>query len=168
MSRLGPWSTALLLAFSAAGLASSLLVLYEYYTLHRPPPLCEIPRDQGPIQLNCELVLSSPYSRVGPFSLDALAAAWFIVNISLALIVVYAPLGVARASARALFGWRFVGLAIVPYLVYVELFVIRAICIYCTIMHAMIIADFIVVSVMLFGSRSPLRRALWGAGDSHR
>ena len=168
MSRLGPAATALLLAFSLAGLASSLLVLYEYYTLHRPPPLCEIPRDQGPIQLNCELVLSSPYSRVGPFPLDALAAAWFIINISLALAALYAPLGAARASARALFGWRFVGLAVVPYLVYVELFVIRAICVYCTIMHVMIIADFVVVSLLLFGRRSPLRRSLWGAGASHR
>jgi len=35
-----------------------------------------------------------------------------------------------------------VGIAVVPYLVYVELAVIRAICLYCTVMHAAIVVDF--------------------------
>ena len=160
MSRVGPLATALLLAFSAAGLASSVLVLYEYYTLHRQPPFCQYPLHGGPIRLDCQLVLSSPYSRVGPVPLDELAALWFIANISLVLAVLYAPLRAARASARALFVWRFIGLSVVPYLVYVELFVIRAICIYCTVMHAMIVADFTVISALLFRRASPLRRAL--------
>lgn len=155
---------ALLLAFSALGLASSSLVLYEYYKLHRPPPLCTIPQAQprvGDVAINCQLVLSSPYSKVGPVSLDELAAIWFVINIALVLLTVFAPATLARATFRALFGWRFIGVAVVPYLVYIELFVIHAICIYCTTMHAAIVADFTVITLLMFRRSSELRRALF-------
>jgi uncharacterized membrane protein len=52
-----------------------------------------------------------------------------------------------------LFGWRFIGIVIVPYLVFVELFLVKAICIYCTVMHVAIIADFIIISYLLFYKR---------------
>lgn len=42
------------------------------------------------------------------------------------------------------------GIIIVPYLVFVELFLVRAICIYCTMMHVAIVADFIIISYLLF------------------
>jgi uncharacterized membrane protein len=160
--RATPVELALLLTMSSFGLAASALVLYEFYTLHRLPPLCQYHPNSGGIQLNCYAVLTSPYSRVGPFSLDALAAAWFIINICLSLIVCLAPLAAARLALRALFAWRFVGIAVVPYLVYVELAVIRAICLYCTIMHAAILVDFAVISYVLFSRRSRLRAVIMG------
>ncbi|MFP3169365.1 MAG: VKOR family protein, partial [Thermoproteus sp.] len=39
--------------------------------------------------------------------------------------------------------------AVLPYLLYVELAVLKALCLYCTIMHAFIIIDFILISVFL-------------------
>jgi len=51
---------------------------------------------------------------------------------------------------------------VVPYLVYVELAVIRAICLYCTVMHAAIVVDFIVISYVLFSRRSRLRAVIMG------
>jgi hypothetical protein len=38
---------------------------------------------------------------------------------------------------------------IVPYLVFIELVLVKAICFYCTIMHIAIIADFIIISCLL-------------------
>ncbi|MGC9071465.1 MAG: vitamin K epoxide reductase family protein [Acidilobus sp.] len=161
-SRATPGELALLLSMSAVGLASSSLVLYEFYTLHRLPPFCEYHPHTVSIQLNCYAVLTSPYSRLGPFSLDALAAAWFIVNIALALLISLAPLAIARLSLTAIFWWRFIGVAVVPYLVYVEVFIVRAICVYCTVMHCAILADFGVISYLLFSTRSRLRGAILG------
>jgi len=91
--RATPAELALLLTMSSFGLAASALVLYEFYTLHRLPPLCQYHPNTGGIQLNCYAVLTSPYSRVGPFSLDALAAAWFITNICLSPCLPGAPDG---------------------------------------------------------------------------
>jgi Predicted membrane protein len=51
-------------------------------------------------------------------------------------------------------GWRFIGIAIVPYLIYIELAIVRAICVYCTIMHSAIIIDFILITVLLRGSQA--------------
>ncbi|HEY6282345.1 MAG TPA: hypothetical protein VIW22_00285, partial [Nitrososphaerales archaeon] len=40
--------------------------------------------------------------------------------------------------------------------VFVELFLIRAICVYCTIMHVAILVDFVVISYLLFFGRHSL------------
>ncbi|MGC8566885.1 MAG: vitamin K epoxide reductase family protein [Caldisphaera sp.] len=78
----------------------------------------------------------------------------------LSLTVLYAPALIAKSSLSMLFIWRFIGLAIVPYLIYLELVVLHAICIYCTIMHGMIIADFTIISLLVFSKRSPIRSIL--------
>ncbi len=77
-----------------------------------------------------------------------MAAAWFIINA--ALVTWYSVSSRASSILKAIMGgWRFIGIAIVPYLIYIELAVVRAICVYCTIMHAAIIIDFILVTVLL-------------------
>jgi uncharacterized membrane protein len=65
-----------------------------------------------------------------------------------------------RTSLKALFGWRFLGIVIVPYLVFVELFLAKAICVYCTIMHVAIIADFLIISYLLFYKKHGLIEAV--------
>ncbi len=42
------------------------------------------------------------------------------------------------------------GIIIVPYLVTIEFVVLKAICIYCTIMHFAILIDFAIVTYFLF------------------
>lgn len=138
----------LLTAFSAGGFISSLLVLYMWYVLGRLPPGCYLPQAVLPgVTIDCLRVLTSPYSHVGPVPLDALASVWFMANIG--LVVAYFYLLPADSVVRALYYWRIVGLAILPYLLFVELAVLKALCLYCTIMHIFIIIDFIIITLFI-------------------
>ncbi len=148
---------------SLFGLIASATVIYEWSILHTTPPFCTL--SNAPI-INCAAVFSSPHSNlaIGPFtfSLEYLAALWFIVDIALVATVVFARKDTARKTFKALFAWRFLGIVMVPYLVYLELFQIKAICLYCTVMHIAIIADFVVITYLVFSPRSSIRRDLTG------
>jgi len=137
----------LLLAFSAGGLASSLLVVYLFYLLKTLPPGCFAEAELLPgVTLDCVKVLTSSYAYIGPVPLDVAAAAWFMVNIAAALWLYHT---LSRRSAAFIFWWRLLGLAILPYLLYLEFAVLKAVCLYCTIMHIMIVADFAVITLFL-------------------
>lgn len=137
----------LLTAFSIGGLISSILVLYMWYILGRAPPGCYAPSRILPgVTIDCVKVLSSPYAHVGPVPLDGLAAVWFAVNIGIVIAYFYAY---RRRLLTTLFYWRLVGLAILPYLLYVEIVMLKALCLYCTIMHIFIIIDFILISLFI-------------------
>jgi uncharacterized membrane protein len=145
----------LLVAMSLFGLWASSEVLIVYYTLKQSLPFC--PLQQGPgIALNCYAVLSSRYSQIFGIPLELLAVGYFIVNLLLVYLIAFGTDRLFKASLKTLFGWRFLGIIIVPYLVFVELVLIRAICIYCTIMHVAIIADFVIISYLLFYKRISL------------
>jgi uncharacterized membrane protein len=85
--------------------------------------------------------------------LELFAVAYFVINIVLVCLIAFGSHRLFRTSLNVLFGWRFLGIAIVPYLVFVELFLVRAICVYCTVMHVAIIADFLIISYLLFYRR---------------
>ncbi|ACB40093.1 vitamin K epoxide reductase family protein [Pyrobaculum neutrophilum] len=137
----------LLVAFSAGGLAASLLVIYLFYLLGALPPGCYADVELLPgVTMDCVRVLTSRYAYIGPLPLDAAAAVWFVVNIGAALWL-YRTL--SRRAARFVFWWRLLGLAILPYLVYLEFAVLKAVCIYCTVMHIFIVADFVVITLFL-------------------
>lgn len=144
------WPKLLLLVFmSIFGLWASSMVMIVYYTLKQSLPFCPLQKTPG-IVVSCEAVLDSSYSQVFGIPLELFAVAYFIINLLLVYFIAFGSDRLFRTSLRVLFGWRFLGIAIVPYLVYVELFLIRAICIYCTIMHVAIIADFAIISYLLF------------------
>ena len=137
----------LLIVFSLAGLVSAALVIYLFYVLGTTPPGCYAQWEILPgVTADCIKVLTSEYAYLGPVPLDAAAAAWFVVNIAAAL---WLYKSLARRAARFIFWWRLVGVAILPYLIYLEFAVLKAVCIYCTIMHAMILADFAVITIFL-------------------
>lgn len=137
----------LLVAFSAGGLVSAALVVYLFYVIKTTPPGCYPELEVLPgVTLDCIKVLTSEYAHIGPVPLDVAAAAWFAVNIAAAFWL-YKTL--AKKAARFIFWWRLVGLAILPYLLYIELAVLKAVCIYCTLMHIFIVADFIVITLYL-------------------
>jgi uncharacterized membrane protein len=139
----------LLVAMSMFGLWASSMVMILYYTLKQSLPFC--PVQQGPgIVLNCDAVLDSMYSQVFGIPLELFAVAYFVINLLLVYFIAFGSDRVFRTSLNILFGWRFLGIAIVPYLVFVELFLIKAICVYCTYMHVAIIADFVIISYLLF------------------
>jgi uncharacterized membrane protein len=96
------------------------------------------------------MVLSSRYSQIFGIPLELFAVAYFALNLLLVYLIVFGSDRLFRLSLNILFGWRFLGIVIVPYLIFVELVLIKAICVYCTIMHVAIIADFVIISYLLF------------------
>jgi uncharacterized membrane protein len=134
---------------SIFGLWASTMVVVVYYALRQTLPFCPVSRGPG-IVLDCNTVLSSPYSQILGVPLEIFAVAYFVVNVALICFVTFAGNFLSRISFRTLFAWRFLGILIVPYLLYVELVVLRAVCLYCTMMHIAIIADFAMISYFLF------------------
>lgn len=148
----------LLMAMSFFGLWASSMVVIVFWALKQTLPFC--PTGSYSIfgllfvHLDCGEVLRSPYSMVFGFPLELLAVVYFITNLALVYLIAFASDRIFRLSLRTLFAWRFLGLLMVPYLLFVELFLLRAICVYCTIMHIAIVLDFIVISYFLFYKKS--------------
>ena len=135
----------ILVVMSLFGLAAALEVFASYYYMHQTPPGCT---PGG--YFDCDKVLGSTYSQVFGIPLELFAVAYFMVNLALVYLIAFGSEGVFRRAIRVLFGWRFLGLLLVPYLVIIELFMIHAVCIYCTMMHVAIVADFIIITYLLF------------------
>jgi uncharacterized membrane protein len=139
----------ILVLMSIIGLAASLEVVITYYTLNQLPPFC----GQGSlfgIRFDCGAVLGSTYSAIYGVPLEFLAVGYFVVNLALVYLIAFGSDRMSHLSLRTLFGWRFIGIILVPYLVFVEVVLIKAICVYCTIMHVAIVADFVIISYLLF------------------
>lgn len=139
----------LLLVMSAFGLVAASTVLVTYYEMKTAPPFCTA-GSVGGIALNCNAVLGSRFSQFFGIPLEFFAAGYFVVNVMLVCLIAFGSERVFAGSLNILFGWRFLGLIFVPYLVSVEVFILKAICIYCTIMHVAIVADFVVITYFLF------------------
>jgi uncharacterized membrane protein len=137
---------------SAFGLWASSMVLVIYQELHQQLPGCSA--NSNIFRIDCNAVLSSPYSQIFGIPLEVFAVIYFIANLSLILLVSFGSDRVYSVALKLLFGWRFLGLIIVPYLLTVELLIIKAICLYCTVMHISIIADFVIISYLLFYKHS--------------
>ena len=150
MRRISWKKLALLVAMSIFGLWASLMVVIIFYTLHEGLPYCVVPTKVFGITIDCATVLESKYSSVFGAPLELLAVVYFIINLALIYLVSFASDALSRISLRILFVWRFIGLAIVPYLVSLEVLVLKAICLYCTAMHVAIVVDFCIITYFLF------------------
>jgi uncharacterized membrane protein len=147
--RISRFKLLLLVAMSAFGLIASTMVVVIFYYLKDSLPFCPTSTGSG-IVFNCGIVLGSSYSVVFGVPLELLAVVYFIVNLTLVYIIAFGRRRAFEVSLDFLFVWRFIGILIVPYLVFVELVILKAICVYCTIMHVAIVADFIIISYFLF------------------
>lgn len=134
-----------LVVMSLFGLGAALEVFITYYYLGQSLPLCT----PGSF-FDCTRVLGSSYSQFFGIPLELFAAAYFIINLALVYLIAFGSDRIFRRSIEVIFVWRFLGLMIVPYLVVVELFILHALCVYCTMMHVAIVADFIIISYLLF------------------
>lgn len=148
--RASPLKLLILVVMSIVGLTASSVVLYLYYLLHQQLPGCHPNQTFWGISLNCGAVLSSSYNSIYGLNLDVLAVAYFIVNLALIFLVAFGSDWLYGKAFKVLFAWRFVGLAIVPYLMTVEFVILRTVCIYCTIMHLSILIDFIIITYFIF------------------
>lgn len=153
--RVSPLKLLILVVMSIVGLTASSIVLYLYYMLHQQLPGCPLSSQTfWGISLNCGAVLSSSYNSIYGFNLDILAVAYFIVNLALIFLVAFGSDWLYAKAFKVLFAWRFVGLAIVPYLMTVEFIILRTVCIYCTIMHVSILIDFAIITYFVFYKRN--------------
>lgn len=94
-------------------------------------------RLQPLLEADCGRVYLIPQASILGIHLSVIAPGYFALASS--LVVAYTLLGVRAAAAPAL-ALYLAGALAVPYLVYLEVFVAEAICIWCTIMHASIVS----------------------------
>ena len=123
------------LSFVAVAIASHLTV-----THYSDPAALACP-DRGLV--NCTLVTTSSWSVVLGVPLAVLGLVWAVAMTALTLPWAW-PSGAAWVD-RARLAASGTGAAMVMYLVYVELFRIGAICLWCTAMHLTVVALFGVV-----------------------
>ena len=129
------------LALSLAGVGISIYLTLLHYA--GATPACP---ESGPV--NCEAVLTSSYSVIAGTTIPTSAAgiAWFGVS---------ALLWGWRAGPLHLV-WSAIGLATALYLVFVELVVIRVICLWCTAAHVLVFG-IALIAVTVWTSREPAR-----------
>ena len=125
--RLERWRSPLTVLVAAAGLADSVYLTIAHYA--DAPLACA---NTGAV--NCDLVTRSSYGTLGetgvPVSLTGVA--WFAVALAIALWLWLRP---GLRPALALLGWSAIGIAVVVYLVYVELVRLHHLCEWCTGVH---------------------------------
>jgi uncharacterized membrane protein len=132
-----PWARWGALGLSLAGLAVSTYLAVEHYsaasTLACP--------ETGLV--NCQKVTTSPESIV----IGVPVAVWGLAFFTFLVAVTAPPAWRAEHVwlDRIRVGLSFAGVASVMYLIYVELFVIDAVCLWCTVVHLLTIALFAVL-----------------------
>jgi uncharacterized membrane protein len=117
---------------SIVGLGIAIYLSVVHLARGQVPLLCS---SAGAI--NCEEVTTSAQSTVGPIPVAFLGVLWFAVLMGL---LVRGPRP-ALAPARLL--WSAAGLLFVFYLIYAELFLIGALCLWCSFVHAIVILLFL-------------------------
>ncbi|NIK59774.1 vitamin K epoxide reductase family protein [Kribbella shirazensis] len=133
-----PWAT---LVVSVAGLAVSAYLTYEHFTAGSTLA-CP---DTGVV--NCAKVTSSQYSKLFGIPVALLGLAFFAGMTALSVPQMW------RTSSRWPGRLRLVGvltgMVFVCYLIWAELFQINAICLWCTVVHALTLVLFALVIIRL-------------------
>jgi uncharacterized membrane protein len=135
-----------MLAFGVIGLLTS---TYLTYLSMMPPTSCPIGEFAF---LSCNEVIYSTYAKVFGVSVAVLGLDWFVVALGLILL--------AQRSRRfrySLVAWSLLGTVGVTGFVYTEVFLVGALCPFCTIAHAMGIAVLILSLLSLRNHASNLK-----------
>jgi len=154
---LNKYTKAILFALSIIGLIAAGVVFVDYYVENSTSlPLCGVEEGLGgtTLQVSCS-VISSSFSRVFGIPLDFLAIAWFSLNLILLVVLVIMNKGKVMTLLLA---WSIIGVVVVPYLIYIELYVLHALCIYCTTMHIAIILNFLLILYLFLKSRKDIKQ----------
>jgi uncharacterized membrane protein len=130
--------TTLIAATGLAGLAVSVYLTFVHYSA--APLVCSA---SGAI--DCERVLTSGFAVIGGSALPTSAAGivWFVVSAALA----GAQLA-GRASpllSRTQLAWSAIGLVTVVVLVFIEIVLLGAVCLWCTVAHTLVVITFLLV-----------------------
>lgn len=142
LARRAPDLTALVV-MAAAGIGISIYLTAEHYA--KRPPICPATG-----LIDCAKVTASQYSVVPgtqiPITIPGML--WFLVAGGLAVLA-FAALRRGEPEARrlrqGLLVWGALGLLTVLYLVFVEIVRLRSICLWCTAIHLLTFASFLVI-----------------------
>jgi uncharacterized membrane protein len=147
------WVPAASLVLVGAGLAVSIYLTITHFTTH-VQLACS---STGTI--NCEKVTTSPQSYIAGVPVAVLGIVFFVAGAALCLPAAWRSTAPWMRYARM--AWVVGGVATVVWLVYAELFKIDAICLWCTVVHA--------ITVVLFGlvmvAEALIAEAMSGAGS---
>ena len=126
---------------SLAGVAISIYLTVLHYA--GVVPGCPV---TGPI--NCEVVLSSPYSVIGGTGVPTSAAgiAWFVVS----ALLWTRPVGWGHLV------WSAIGLLTVLYLVFIEIVRLGTICLWCSAAHVLVVAV-VLIALTSWSGRDTVR-----------
>lgn len=131
------WSSLGSFLLSLAGLAVSIYLTIEHYTASTTLA-CP---DNGVV--NCQKVTSSEQSQFLGLPVALLGLLFFVAMVAITLPVAWrSPLPAIR---RTRIGLTALGVVFVIYLIYAELFLVDAICLWCTAVHIITFALFAVV-----------------------
>jgi uncharacterized membrane protein len=147
------WVPPVSLVLVAAGLAVSIYLTITHFTT-TVQLACS---NTGTI--NCEKVTTSPQSSIAGVPVAVLGVVFFVAGAALCLPTAWRSAAPALRYARI--GWAVGGVATVVWLVYAELFKIDAICLWCTVVHAITVVLFAVVLV----AEALIAQAMSGPGS---
>lgn len=128
-----------------AGLLISAYLVGTHYFAEQVPLACAT----GGI-VDCEQVTSSAESMIGPMPVALLGLVWFAVYLAILAVRAFWPPAIALQVV-----WSVAGLLTVFWLVYAELFLIGAICLWCTAIHAIVVVVFLMTLWDATGPASP-------------
>jgi uncharacterized membrane protein len=131
------WFPALGLLFSVAGIGVSAYLTAAHYTTS------SILACAGNGAIDCAKVTTSSQSMLLGVPIAVLGMAWFVVMAALNLPVAWRSGGAPVTFVRLAFAVG--GIGFVLYLISAELLSIRAICLYCTTVHVLTFALFVLV-----------------------
>jgi uncharacterized membrane protein len=134
------------LVAAAVGLAGSVYLTVEHYT---SPAILACP--EGRV-IDCRTVTTSPQSVLFGVPVALLGAVFFVVMVALTLPVAWRSERPGIRLARC--GLAVAGVAMMLYLLYAELFLIDAICLWCTLVHVAMLA---LAAGVAFGTADRLR-----------
>lgn len=133
------WVAPATLVLVAGGLAVSIYLTITHYTTH-----VRLACSASGV-IDCQKVTTSPQSFIAGVPVAVLGVAFFVVAAVLCLPAAWRSPSPAVRYARI--GWAVAGVVMVVRLVYAELFQIDAICLWCTVVHAVSVLLFAVVLV---------------------
>lgn len=135
--RVARWVAPVTLALALAGLAVSIYLTIAHYT----NPELLVCSDTGTV--NCEAVTTSAQSTFLGIPVALLGLVWFVAMVVLCLPIAWnaASRNVHLLRLAAAIG----GIGFVLWLVYAELVIIGAICLWCTVAHVLAFGLFIVI-----------------------
>jgi protein-disulfide isomerase/uncharacterized membrane protein len=135
-------SRVLLLAFSLVGLGASLLAAYIHQQLLSNPSylsFCDVSET-----VSCTQVYGSRYGTVMGVSVAVYGAIFFAFTTLLAAVALVGPASVRDSVPGYLFAASTIGLAVILYLGYASLVILKLVCVVCVVTYASVIGMFLV------------------------